>query len=76
MKGMEGAVDRLAEAMHAAWRLVKLRRGHTTHVLHGKNYDLGVPWASLESDFREFDREIAREVLRGWRDVFKWRKGG
>lgn len=73
---MEGVVDRLAASIHAAWRLVKLRRGHTTHVLHGKNYPLDVPWACLESDFREFDREIAREVLRGWRDIFRRKKGG
>lgn len=69
----EWLVNKIARAIHAAWRDTKKDCGHNGHEVNGFPYNLEHKWHELPKHHQDFDLAIARRLLAGmlnWRGWF------
>lgn len=57
-------IERLARIIHAAWRETKIESGCNHHEVNGYPYRIHDRWHQVAEIHREFDRAIARQVLK------------
>lgn len=64
-------INRIASAIHAAYREEKLASGHPVeHTVNGRPFDLRHRWHELCEEHRQFDERIARRLLAGMLNWF------